>query len=97
MAPALLEALLGNLAAAALLGALAVLADRLLRCPSVTHALWLIVLLKLVTPPVVTVPVRVLPPEPAAAPVTPQVARPPVTPEPRERSRPPRRRRAVPA
>jgi bla regulator protein BlaR1 len=39
---------------------------RLARRPALTHALWLVVLLKLVTPPVWTIPVRALPARPAS-------------------------------
>src|SRR5437763_812345 len=62
MAAALLEAALGNLLAVAVLAAAALAVDRFARRPALSHALWLIVLVKLVTPPVVSVPVRCLPP-----------------------------------
>jgi WD40 repeat protein/beta-lactamase regulating signal transducer with metallopeptidase domain len=70
MAAALLEAALGNLLVVAVLAASALTVDRFARRPALSHALWLIVLVKLVTPPVVTVPVRLLPPEPTARPPT---------------------------
>ena len=56
MSAALPEAVLGNLAVAAVLAVFAAVAGRWGRRPAVTHALWLLVLVKLVTPPVVTVP-----------------------------------------
>jgi beta-lactamase regulating signal transducer with metallopeptidase domain len=48
---------LTNAAAAAVLALLAAAVGRLYRRPAVTHALWLLVLLKLVTPPLCPVPV----------------------------------------
>ena len=70
MSAAVAEAVLGNLLVAALLALAASAAGRWGRRPAVTHALWLLVLAKLVTPPVVSVPVRCLPArtEPTAAP-----------------------------
>src|SRR5205085_8976838 len=75
MSAAVAEAVLGNLAVAAVLAAAASAAGRWGRRPAVTHALWLLVLVKLVTPPVVSVPVRCLParPEATAAAPTPRV------------------------
>src|SRR5207244_4514013 len=67
MAAAALELLLSNLVVAAGLAAVALAAGRWGRRPALTHALWLLVLLKLVTPPVVGLPVRLLPAEPAVA------------------------------
>jgi beta-lactamase regulating signal transducer with metallopeptidase domain len=68
----LVEVGLWNAAAAAVLAVAAAAASRVARRPALAHALWLLVLLKLVTPPVV--PFRVPWPEPeevatAAAPV----------------------------
>jgi len=86
MPAAILEAVLGNLAVAAALAAVALAAGRWLHRPAVAHVLWLLVLVKLLTPPLVTVPVRCLPAKaepavvPAAGPVTVQAA--PVLPQP---------------
>jgi WD40 repeat protein/beta-lactamase regulating signal transducer with metallopeptidase domain len=63
MAAAALELLLSNLVVAAGLAAVALAAGRWGKRPALTHALWLLVLLKLVTPPVVGLPVRLLPAE----------------------------------
>src|SRR5262245_52342308 len=52
-----LSVALSNAIAASLLAVLACLAGRLLRRPAVTHGLWLLVLLKLLTPPLFRVPV----------------------------------------
>jgi WD40 repeat protein/beta-lactamase regulating signal transducer with metallopeptidase domain len=65
-AGSILGAAAGNLAAAAVLAGVAGLLGRSARRPAVAHAVWLLVLVKLVTPPLVAVPVPVLP---AAAPV----------------------------
>ena len=51
---ALLEIILGNAVMAAALAALAALVGRACRRPALTHALWLLVLIKLVTPPLWT-------------------------------------------
>src|SRR5438105_2488858 len=71
--PSLLEIGLANAACAAALAGLALAAGRVCRRPAVLHGLWLLVLLKLVTPPLFPLPVRVLPPPApvavAAAPV----------------------------
>lgn len=48
---------LSNLAVAAVLAAIAWAAGRWLRRPALTHGLWLLVFLKLLTPPMVAVPV----------------------------------------
>ena len=53
----LLETGLSNAAAAALLAVAAAAVSRACRRPALTHGLWLLVLLKLVTPPLVRVPV----------------------------------------
>ena len=53
---ALARVLLTNAAAAGLLAALAFLVSRSVRRPEVAHALWLLALLKLLTPPVVPLP-----------------------------------------
>src|SRR5262245_36602239 len=66
MAAAVLELLLSNLVWAAVLAVIALAAGRWGKRPALTHALWLLVLLKLVTPPVIDLPVRLLPPAPEA-------------------------------
>jgi beta-lactamase regulating signal transducer with metallopeptidase domain len=53
---ALLRLLLTNAAAAGLLAVLAFAVSRVVRRPALAHALWLVALLKLVTPPVVPLP-----------------------------------------
>ncbi len=53
----ILECLLSNVVIAAGLAAVAVLVGRLAKKPQLTHALWVLVLVKLVTPPVVHIPV----------------------------------------
>src|SRR5947209_13484609 len=67
MSAALLEAVLGNLAAAAGLAAVAAAVGRWANRPAVAHVLWLLVLVKLLTPPVVTIPVKCLPARSVAA------------------------------
>src|SRR5437879_6255717 len=51
----LLEMILSNALVATLLAVLAALVSHVVRRPALTHALWLLVLLKLVTPPLVPV------------------------------------------
>src|SRR5205807_3714569 len=69
--------MLGNAAAAAVLAVFAAILSYFVRAPAVRHAAWVLVLLKLVTPPVVSLPLPVLPavwgpqPEPAEAEVGP--------------------------
>lgn len=58
---AVVDAMLGNAAVAAVLALLAVGVGRAVKSPSVRHAAWLLVLLKLVTPPLVPIPLPVLP------------------------------------
>jgi beta-lactamase regulating signal transducer with metallopeptidase domain len=58
---AILHAMLGNAAVAAVLAVLALAAGRFCRSPAVRHLLWVLVLLKLVTPPLFHVPLAVLP------------------------------------
>jgi WD40 repeat protein/beta-lactamase regulating signal transducer with metallopeptidase domain len=72
MPAAIFEAVLGNLAVAAALAAVALAAGRWLNRPAVAHVLWLLVLVKLLTPPLVTIPVQCLPArtESVAAPPT---------------------------
>jgi beta-lactamase regulating signal transducer with metallopeptidase domain len=53
--------MLGNAAVAAGLALAALAAGYVCRSPAVRHAAWVLVLLKLVTPPLVPVPLRVLP------------------------------------
>jgi beta-lactamase regulating signal transducer with metallopeptidase domain len=55
------QAMLGNAVVAAGLSLLALAAGRVFRSPAVRHAAWVLVLLKLVTPPLVQVPLFVLP------------------------------------
>jgi beta-lactamase regulating signal transducer with metallopeptidase domain len=62
----LVDAMLGNAAVAALLALVALFVGCVVRSPAIRHAVWVIVLLKLVTPPLFDVPLRVLP-----APATP--------------------------
>jgi bla regulator protein blaR1 len=57
----ILHALLGNAAVAAVLALLALAAGRVCRSATVRHLLWVLVLLKLVTPPLFRVPLAVLP------------------------------------
>src|SRR5712691_3102976 len=75
---ALIETGLANAVCAAGLALIVLAIGRICRRPAVMHGLWLLVLLKLVTPPLLPVPVRVLPaPEPqavAAAPVVAEIA-----------------------
>ncbi|HEY7329288.1 MAG TPA: M56 family metallopeptidase [Gemmataceae bacterium] len=56
-----MHAMLGNAAVAALLALLALAVGSLVRSPAVRHLLWLLVLLKLVTPPLFHIPLAVLP------------------------------------
>jgi beta-lactamase regulating signal transducer with metallopeptidase domain len=56
MSETLLSAGLLNAAAAALLAIVILIVSRFCRNPAVVHALWLLVLLKLVTPPLISVP-----------------------------------------
>ncbi len=55
--PSLLYLALSNAVLASLLAALVAVVTRFCRRPSVRHALWLLVLLKLITPPLVPLPV----------------------------------------
>ena len=61
MPAAIFEAVLGNLALAAALALLAFVVGWKGKRPAVAHALWLLVLLKFITPPLFTVPLRILP------------------------------------
>ena len=63
-----ITAMLGNAATAAGLALVALAVGRVVRSPAVRHALWVLVLLKLVTPPLVAVPLPVLPASWAADP-----------------------------
>jgi beta-lactamase regulating signal transducer with metallopeptidase domain len=56
-----MHAMLGNAAVAAVLALLALGVGRVCRSAALRHVLWLLVLLKLVTPPVFSVPLAVLP------------------------------------
>src|SRR5947209_19977157 len=53
----LLEIVLSNSAIATLLAVIAAVAGRYCRRPSIVYGLWLLVLVKLVTPPLVRIPV----------------------------------------
>lgn len=67
--PSLIETALANAACAAVLALFALAVGRVWRRPALLHGLWLLVLLKLITPPLLPLPVRVLPaPPPPAAP-----------------------------
>lgn len=68
---------LGNALAATVLAVVALLGTRLTRRPAVAHALWLLVLLKLLTPPLWTVPI--LPPTAAVPPQPVNIALPPAS------------------
>jgi WD40 repeat protein/beta-lactamase regulating signal transducer with metallopeptidase domain len=86
MPTAIFEAVLGNLAMAAALAVVAWAVGRWAKCPAVAHTLWLLVLVKLLTPPLFTIPVRCLPaktepPTAAVAPTPPASAASPATPE----------------
>ncbi len=78
MPTAILEAVLGNLAVAAALTAVAFAAGRWANRPALAHALWLLVLVKLLTPPLVAIPIRCLPAKAEPTVVAPVVA-PPAT------------------
>ncbi|MBI3408613.1 MAG: M48 family metalloprotease [Planctomycetes bacterium] len=60
----LLEVGLSNLVVAAVLAMVAAMAGRCFRRPALTHALWLLVFLKLITPPLVPLPLGWMTPEP---------------------------------
>jgi bla regulator protein BlaR1 len=53
----LIDLALSNLAVAAVLALVAAAVGRCCRRPAVTHALWVLVLVKLVTPPVIAIPI----------------------------------------
>ncbi len=59
--PTILEAVLSNVVIATLLAAIAMAVGRCFRRPPVAYGLWLLVLLKLVTPPLFRIPVAFLP------------------------------------
>ena len=61
MPTAILEAVLGNLAVATALAVVALAVGRWANRPALAHVLWLLVLVKLLTPPVFTIPVKCLP------------------------------------
>src|SRR5688500_15562071 len=75
----LLHVGLANLLCASALAVAAALVGRYARRPALTHSLWLLVLLKLVTPPFFTLPVLELPapPAPPTLAAQPQVAQAP--------------------
>jgi bla regulator protein BlaR1 len=62
------QAMLGNAAVAAMLALLVLGAGYVFRSPALRHAAWVLVLLKLVTPPLFSIPLRVLPAEAAGIP-----------------------------
>jgi beta-lactamase regulating signal transducer with metallopeptidase domain len=68
---AVLHAMLGNAAVAAVLALLALVVGRTCRSAAVRHIAWVLVLLKLVTPPLFSVPLPVLPASWAAMPAEP--------------------------
>jgi beta-lactamase regulating signal transducer with metallopeptidase domain len=71
--PSLLEIGLANAVCAGLLALVAMAAGRVCRRPAILHGLWLLVLVKLVTPPLFAFPLRVLPAEePVAVASTPR-------------------------
>ncbi len=70
----LLQIGLGNAVLAGLIAVLALAAGRWSRRPALAHSLWLLVLLKLVTPPLVLPRLAWLPPEPTAPTPAPQLA-----------------------
>src|SRR4051794_31950239 len=78
MSTAMFEAVLGNLAVAAGLAGIAFLVGRRRHRPAVAHALWLLVLLKLLTPPIFAIPIPCLPAATAEPALT---ATKPMTPE----------------
>src|SRR5437763_4641737 len=74
MAAAILSAAFGNLVVASALAVAALVAGRRAKWHAVARGTWLLVLLKLLTPPLVTVPVRCLPARPPVAAVVPDVS-----------------------
>jgi beta-lactamase regulating signal transducer with metallopeptidase domain len=60
----LLQMGLSNACFALVLALVAMAAGAKARCPHLAHMLWLLVFVKLVTPPLVTIPVGVFPPQP---------------------------------
>ena len=70
------HAMLGNAAVAAILAVVALIIGYACRSPAVRHVAWVLVLLKLVAPPLFHVPLRVLPASWGDTPVEP--APPPV-------------------
>jgi hypothetical protein len=77
----LLDIALGNAAMAAILALVAAAIGRLCRRPALTHALWVLVLIKLVTPPLWKVPLHgVLARAMARAQVPPRIPALPITP-----------------
>jgi bla regulator protein blaR1 len=53
----ILDCLISNVTMAAAMAVVAVLIGKLTRSPQIRHALWLLVLAKLVTPPIVELPI----------------------------------------
>src|SRR3984957_12968046 len=64
MSAAIYEAVLGNLAVSGALGLIALCLSLFTNRPSIVHTLWLLVLIKLLTPPILTIPVHCLPSKP---------------------------------
>src|SRR5947209_7727799 len=87
MAATILSAAFGNLVVAVALAAVALAAGRRAKWHAVARGAWLLVLVKLLTPPLVTVPVRCLPARPPAAAAAPDIAAPAAVPEPLPYSR----------
>ena len=56
-----IHAMLGNAVLAAVLALIALVIGLACRSPTIRHAAWVIVLLKLVTPPLISIPLPVLP------------------------------------
>jgi beta-lactamase regulating signal transducer with metallopeptidase domain len=73
----MMHAMLGNAAVAAVLALLALAVGRACRCAAVRHIAWMLVLLKLLTPPLFSISLPVLPASWGALPAapTPQMAR----------------------
>jgi beta-lactamase regulating signal transducer with metallopeptidase domain/polyhydroxyalkanoate synthesis regulator phasin len=80
MTDSLLELALSNAFAAAILALVALAAQRFARQPVLTHALWLLVLLRLVSPPVFTSPWAPLPALTTAVPAAAQAPAPSAAP-----------------
>lgn len=60
--------IIGNTVVGGVIAVLALLTDRCLQRPALAHLLWALVLVKLVTPPIVTIPIAIDPAELASVP-----------------------------